>query len=317
MPKVSVIIPIFGVEKYIERCARSLFEQTLDDIEYLFVDDCSPDDSVNILMKVLEDYPNRKNQVVLHHMAKNSGQAAVRKWGMLNATGEYITQCDSDDWVDVTIYQKLYEKAITDNSDIVVCGYLETDGRRIISEGRHVFDNKEEYLQRMLYSNETWAVWDKICKRDLVRGIEFPQYNMGEDMLLTFQIVLNANRVSIVSECLYKYFYNSASITKVCDEDKCYSNWKQSTMNAERTFSILNKANLSLKFADAIEYQRYKQKLLAGKLACNYKYSKEWLNVFSSVHNSFWHLKNLSIVEKCKFFAVLVLAKMVTYLRCS
>ena len=81
MPKVSVIIPVYGVEKYIERCARSLFEQTLDDIEYLFIDDCTPDKSVDILKHVLEEYPQRKSQVVIHRMEKNSGQAAVRKWG--------------------------------------------------------------------------------------------------------------------------------------------------------------------------------------------------------------------------------------------
>lgn len=82
MPKVSIIVPVYGVEKYIERCCRSLFEQTLDDIEYLFIDDCSPDRSIEILKKVLDEYPHRKNQVHIHRMGKNSGQAAVRKWGM-------------------------------------------------------------------------------------------------------------------------------------------------------------------------------------------------------------------------------------------
>ena len=81
MPKVSVIVPVYGVEKYMERCARSLFEQTLDDIEYLFIDDCTPDRSIEILQQVLEEYPHRKPQVTIHRMEQNSGQAAVRKWG--------------------------------------------------------------------------------------------------------------------------------------------------------------------------------------------------------------------------------------------
>ena len=95
MPKVSVIIPIYGVEKYIERCVRSLFEQTLDDIEYLFIDDCSPDGSVRIIMRILDEYPNRKEQVIIHRMEQNSGQAKVREWGMKNATGDYVIHCDS------------------------------------------------------------------------------------------------------------------------------------------------------------------------------------------------------------------------------
>ncbi len=106
MPKVSVIIPVYGVEKYIERCARSLFEQTLDDIEYLFIDDCTPDKSIEMLKQVLEDYPHRKPQVVIHRMEQNSGQAAVRKWGMQNAIGDYVIHCDSDDWVELTMYEE-------------------------------------------------------------------------------------------------------------------------------------------------------------------------------------------------------------------
>ncbi len=111
MPKVSVIIPVYGVENSIERCARSLFEQTLDEMEYLFIDDCTKDRSIEVLKSVLKDYPKRKSQVTIHRMDNNSGQAKVREWGILNATGEYIIHCDSDDWVDKDIYRELYEKA--------------------------------------------------------------------------------------------------------------------------------------------------------------------------------------------------------------
>ena len=130
MPKVSIIIPVYGVEKYIERCSRSLFEQTLDDLEYLFIDDCTPDKSIDVLKNILEEYPNRKNQVVIHRMDQNSGQAIVRRWGMLNATGKYVTHCDSDDWIDVRMYEAMYNKAITNNADVVVCDYEITDGNK-------------------------------------------------------------------------------------------------------------------------------------------------------------------------------------------
>ena len=83
MPKVSIIIPVYGVEKYIERCARSLFEQTLDCIEYIFVDDCSPDKSIEILERIIEEYRPRfageRKVVQIERMLTNSGQAAVRK----------------------------------------------------------------------------------------------------------------------------------------------------------------------------------------------------------------------------------------------
>jgi glycosyltransferase involved in cell wall biosynthesis len=91
MPKVTVIIPIYGVEKYIERCATSLFKQTLDDIEYIFIDDCSPDNSVNILKQVLEKYPHRQKQTTIYSMPTNSGLAAVRRHGINSAGGVYNT----------------------------------------------------------------------------------------------------------------------------------------------------------------------------------------------------------------------------------
>ena len=103
-PKVSVVIPVYGVEKYIERCARSLFEQTMQEgIEYIFVDDCSPDRSIEILEKVLKEYPHREPQVKIIQHSKNQGIFYTRNTGVENATGEYIIHCDSDDWVEPDI----------------------------------------------------------------------------------------------------------------------------------------------------------------------------------------------------------------------
>lgn len=99
MPKVSVIIPVYGVEKYIERCVRSLFEQTLDDIEYIFVDDCCLDRSIEILDNVIKEYPNRRTDIKIVHHKENKGLAQARQSGIKVATGEYFVHCDSDDWV--------------------------------------------------------------------------------------------------------------------------------------------------------------------------------------------------------------------------
>ena len=111
MPKVSIVIPIYNVEKYIIKCAKSLFEQTLDDIEYIFVNDCTPDNSIKVLLEVLEQYPNRKQQVKIITHKINLGAAIARKNGILAATGKYIIHCDGDDWTAPDMYQRLYEKA--------------------------------------------------------------------------------------------------------------------------------------------------------------------------------------------------------------
>ena len=306
MPKVSIIVPVYGVEKYIERCARSLFEQTLDDIEYLFIDDCTFDNSIEILKNVLEEYPHRKNQVIIHRMENNSGQATVRKWGMLNATGDYVIHCDSDDWVDVTMYEKMYNKAVDENADMVVCGYRETDGVNNLRVGSHSFTTKNEYIARMLYMKEAWTVWDKLCHRSLYEGIEYPKYSMGEDMLFTFQFVLKANNVSIVNEILYNYFFNPSSITKVQSDEKRFNNWEQSIFNAERVLSYFTRFNLDKTYYSALEFYKYKQKKVAGNLAYNKAYANRWLQKFSSTHKSIWSLKELTLTEKIKYCIVVI-----------
>ena len=125
MPKVSVIIPVYKTEAYIARCARSLFEQTMDDIEYIFVDDCSPDNSVEILKDVIEEYQPRfleeGKTVRIVQMPTNGGLAAVRRHGIQLASGDFIIHCDSDDFVDNTLYKEMYEKALETSSDVVFC----------------------------------------------------------------------------------------------------------------------------------------------------------------------------------------------------
>lgn len=110
-PKISVIIPVYGVERYIEQCACSLFEQTMQDgIEFIFVDDCSPDKSIEILENVLREYPHREQQVKIIRHTENQGLGGARKTGMEYATGEYIIHCDSDDWVEPECMKRFIEK---------------------------------------------------------------------------------------------------------------------------------------------------------------------------------------------------------------
>ena len=154
MPKVSVLVPVYGVEKYIERCARSLFEQTMDDIEFIFVDDCTPDHSIEILKSVIEEYrlrfAEKKYEVRIERLPTNSGLAAVRRHGIQLATGDYIINCDSDDWVDVTMYEKMYNKAIEEDADMVVCDYYRSDGVTHREDTGFISNQKELFIKEML-----------------------------------------------------------------------------------------------------------------------------------------------------------------------
>ena len=122
--KVSILVPIYGVEKYIERCAVSLFEQTYKNIEYIFVDDCGTDNSIGILKDVIDRYPCRKEQTRIIRHTRNRGLAAARNTAVKEATGEFICHVDSDDWVDQTLIEQLVSKQIENDADIVSVNYI-------------------------------------------------------------------------------------------------------------------------------------------------------------------------------------------------
>lgn len=243
MPKVSVIVPVYGVEKYIERCARSLFEQTLDDIEYLFIDDCTPDHSTEILKKVLEEYPQRKSQVIIHRMEKNSGQAAVRKWGTLNATGEYVIHCDSDDYLDVNMYEILYDTAIEKELDMVVCDYATvTDG--VVSSIHCQLPNyKNDIISQMLSGKFPSFMWNKLVKRTFyqVPDIEWPKGNMWEDMAIMTQVIQKVDQVGYIAKALYYYEVRKDSIMRKYDKRSVILKWKQVRDNVDIIFNHIDK----------------------------------------------------------------------------
>ena len=261
MPKVSIIVPVYGVEKYIERCARSLFEQTLDDIEYLFIDDCTPDRSIEILKSVLEEYPNRKDQVIIHRMEKNSGQAAVRKWGMMNATGDYVIHCDSDDWVDVDMYRTMYEKAVEDDADVVVCNYVETNSQSVSKRTKgYCNQTYQGFILDLMYRRVSWALWNKLVKRNLIDNIVcYPSKNLGEDMLLLFQMLKGTEKVMFVSGYYYYYFINPVSITHVDTVEKSVLNFTQAKENYDSVIDYLTQSPTKEE-ARAIKYMKYFQK---------------------------------------------------------
>ena len=118
---ISAIIPIYNVSKYIERCTRTLMEQSFQNVEFIFVNDCTPDNSIEILRNTLRDYPHRHPFVKIINNPKNLGLAATRFVGMSEAKGDYVWHCDSDDWVEKDMLQKMYDKAIIEDADIVCC----------------------------------------------------------------------------------------------------------------------------------------------------------------------------------------------------
>ena len=126
-PLVSVIVPVYNVEKFIGECVRSLFAQTLEEVEFIFVNDCTPDESMEVVRKIMEEFPGRANAVKFVDKSQNQGLPAARKSGLEVAEGAYIAHCDSDDWMESNMLERMYLEARAYDADAVVCAWFRDD----------------------------------------------------------------------------------------------------------------------------------------------------------------------------------------------
>lgn len=306
MPKVSVIIPVYGVEKYIERCARSLFEQTLNNIEYIFVDDCTPDRSMEILESIIEKYRLRfaeeKKVVRIERMPTNSGLPAVRRHGVQLATGDYIIHCDSDDWVDVDMCRVMYEKAEEGNYDMVVCDYFESDGINKRSNIDFVNPCRDLLFYDVLTRKTSPMVWNKMIRRTIYKNrIEFPQYNMGEDHALLIQLAFYCKSIAKVDLPLYCYYHNSQSITKLATKEGILKRFTHSIGNAETILRFMKSNGLDKKYSNELTRLLLHKKNLIRPLISEKEYYNLWINTFKEINSKILFNSCVTLAEKIKF----------------
>ena len=308
MPKVSVIIPVYGVELYIEKCARSLFGQSLEDMEFIFVDDCTKDNSIHVLKQVLEEYPYRKSQVKILRNEQNLGLQLTRRKGLSAATGEYIAHCDSDDWVDISLYESMYNKAILEQADIVVCDFITLwQGKRTLRKTIHSTDLKE-YTCNLLRQVDSLSVWNKLYKRQLYgNDIKFPVFNMGEDMATTLQIIRYCSRVAYVTGVYY--YYNGESISVSREETKA-ATIKRANEACANALLVIDayKTNCANEVKRALICLKFNQRRLYMP-AINYSdVFTLWKNSFPeiNIHVLFNPFVKIQILDRIKFGLTLI-----------
>lgn len=205
--KVSVIIPIYNVERFISRCAVSLLKQTLEEVEYIFVNDATPDSSIEILQNIIKRYPDKKKQCKILHHKRNMGLPAARNTGLAVAKGKYIFHCDSDDFVEFDMLEKLYNKAEECSADIIWCDWWLSfvDNERYMKQPEYF--TPIDALKGMLSGVMKFNVWNKLIRRSLFseNQIEFPTgYGMGEDMTI-IRLFAHASRVAYLPGAFYHY----------------------------------------------------------------------------------------------------------------
>ena len=225
---LSIVLPVFNVEKYLDRCIKSILEGTYKDLELVIVNDGTKDNSENIIIRYLEKYNN-----ITYIVKENGGLSHARNVGYKYAKGEYIAFFDSDDYIEKDMYEKLMAKVKDYNYDIVVCDlYMEYEqtgkkiyvGSNVEKEYKNVEeDNNEINIRKEIMENIYIAVHNKIYKKELIEktfenGMPFVNGMYYEDIVYTYSILQNTRSISFVKEPLYYYVQRTSSISNNYDK---------------------------------------------------------------------------------------------------
>lgn len=213
-PFISIVVPIYNVEKYLKKCVESILNQTYKNFELILVDDGSPDRCGEIC----EDFAKKDLRIRVIHK-ENGGLSSARNAGIDVAKGEYIGFVDSDDYIEPFMYEKLVNAVVKDNCLLSVCSvkYVFEDGSAVTkenSEESQVFDFNRAILEMNTYRLFDMGAWSKLYHRDLFKEIRFPVGKLSEDFYIMYKIFDIAQRVSYVADPCYNYLQRTNSISR-------------------------------------------------------------------------------------------------------
>lgn len=212
MAKVSVIVPVYNVEKYLKRCLDSLINQTLSDIDIICINDGSKDSS----LQILEQYAQKDSRIVIYNQ-ENSGPSVARNTGLEHASGEYIGFVDSDDWVDLDFYEKLYNSAKNNNADIAVADFIREHPnkkpKRLKLKEEKIYTTPEDKFMICKVHREG-CVWNKIYRTEFIKSInlKFVPKMYYEDRDFTIRSLYFSKKLVTTPNTYYRYFVNPKSI---------------------------------------------------------------------------------------------------------
>lgn len=206
MPKVSVIVPVYNVEKYLDRCLDSLVNQTLQEIEIIVINDSTPDQSQIIIDKYMNLYPNK----VFSYIKPNGGLSDARNYGMSKMKGDYFGFVDGDDYVEYSMFEKLYERATQEEADVTTCDFYWTYPNRLQRATDGPYTNERELLTKMMPT-----VWNKLYKKSWFDSldIKFPVGLRYEDSSFSIRLAPFIRKLAYVNEPLVYYVQRQDSIT--------------------------------------------------------------------------------------------------------
>lgn len=295
--KVSVLVPFYNVEKYVGRCVESLFSQTYSNIEYVFVNDCTPDNSMDIINEYIDKFNVRNKCVIINHEV-NKGISASRNDCLDNATGDYILFIDSDDYIDKDMVELLVKAAIENNADISGCGYIEEYKDHSVEMPQRYTNDHTEMMRAITVLTIKGVMWKLLIRRSVVEENQvrfIPDNTMVDDYLFCCQVFFYAKRFASVDKCMYHYIqYNPNNYSKT------------------REFNITSQAKAIIKTEEFYKengvYELVKDELLQRKfisklpllLNKNCYNVKLWRELFPE-SNNIWKKMKFSFKQKILF----------------
>lgn len=246
MIKVSVIVPVYNVEKYLSKCLTSLVNQTLEEIEIIVVNDGTKDNS----QIIIDDFCKRFPLKVSSYIKENGGLSSARNYGIQFANGKYIGFVDSDDWVDTDMYKAMYDKAYTNDFDLVFCDFNEIRNDKAIECSCHLKNdlfNSQNIKEHMIEYYP--SAWNKIYKKSLFSNIKFKEGIWFEDVEFGYRLLPFINSIGVVNQPYYQYLIRKGSITSSNDKRIYHyiDNWNG-------ILDFYKKNNLYVKYKDELEY---------------------------------------------------------------
>lgn len=216
--KVSILVPFYKVEKYVGRCVESLFTQTYPNIEYVFVNDCTPDKSMVVINEYIEKYSvSEKCKMIIHK--QNQGISASRNDCLDNMTGDYFLFVDGDDYIDKDMVELLVDAAVRENADISGCGYTEEYPDHRVEYPQRYTNNHDDMLRSITLLTIKGVLWKLLIRREVivVNDLRFPyDKSINEDYYFCCRLFYYAESFASVDRCLYHYVqYNPNNLTKV------------------------------------------------------------------------------------------------------
>jgi glycosyltransferase involved in cell wall biosynthesis len=217
MKLVSIIIPVYNSEKYLEKCLSSVLNQSYKNIEVILIDDGSSDNSLEIIKKYAKN-----DRRIKYKSQENKGQSHARNVGIKMSKGDFIVFVDSDDWLDETFISRMYSKMIKENADLIICNHRIHTPKKVREINNNIESHlsSEEAFRYMLNGKISHVCWAKMYKADIIKncGYLFPEGKTNEDLFIVSVWMLTAKNIYILNECLYNVRHRSGSVTNSFSE---------------------------------------------------------------------------------------------------